>query len=284
MIPILCTPLTCSFPTVLQKHHPPHSSVSCMAVHGAREFGLPFYTMIMTNTVHIELPISEDKKDHGDLARNLAVYTSFPVAVPNYRLTSPDNKLQHPAHAQDILQFLTFLLSWPGPPGCPSPPYNPDKMFLMGHSCSAHMLASIILDSSELALVSSPELLRAIRGVIFSEGIFDIDALLQSFPTYRNSFITNAFGDLPNYNQYLVTSTPLREGASHIHWLIIHSRGDTLVDMTQSEGIYERLRSLHEGGSGRVLKSLDDLEDEHDAILQSGKFYQMVGDFILNSV
>ncbi|KAF8274965.1 hypothetical protein EI94DRAFT_1712087, partial [Lactarius quietus] len=130
-------------------------------------------------------------------------------------------------------------------------------------------------------------LLRAIQGVIFSEGIYNIDALLLSFPNYRDWFIANAFGEMSNYNQYSVTSTPLREGASHIHWIIIHSKGDTLVDVNQSQGMYEHLRSLHEGnggGSGRVLKSWDDLEDGHDAILQTRKFLQIVGDFILNSV
>ena len=215
------------------------------------------------------------------------MYTSYPVVVPNYRLSDPDNKLQHPAHAQDVLQLLTFLLSWPGPTGCPSPPYNPDNIFLMGHSCSAHMLACIILDSSEPALVPSPKLLRAIRGVIFSEGIYNIDALLQSFPNYRDWFIADAFGDLSNYNQHSVSSMPLREGASHIHWIIVHSRGDALVDACQSQGMYEHLRSLYAGKggeSGRVLKSWDDLEDGHDAVLQSGKFIQMVGDFILYSV
>ncbi|KAH9063385.1 Alpha/Beta hydrolase protein [Lactarius vividus] len=230
---------------------------------------------------------SEDKKDHGDLARNLAVYTSYPVAVPNYRLSKPDNKLHHPAHAQDVLQLLTFLLSWPGPTGCQSLPYNPDKLFLMGHSCSAHMLACMLLDSSEPTLVPSPELLRAIRGVIFSEGIYNIDALLQSFPTYRDWFIADAFGDLSNYNQYSVTSMPLCEGASHIHWVIVHSKGDTLVDMRQSQGMYEHLRSLHEGsalGAGRVWNNWDDLGDEHNAVLQSGKFLQIAGDFILYSV
>ncbi len=130
----------------------------------------------------------------------------------------------------------------------------------------------------------SPVVLRAIQGVILSEGIYNIDALLQSFPTYRDWFIADAFGDLSNYNQHSVTSMPLREGASHIDWIIIHSRGDTLVDIRQSEGMYEHLQFLHEGnllGRGRILKNWDDLEDEHNAILQSGKFVQMVGDFIL---
>ena len=149
------------------------------------------------------------------------------------------------------------------------------------------MLACIILDSSEPALVPSPKLLLAIRGVIFSEGIYSIDALLQSFPNYRDWFIADAFGDLSNYKQHSVSSMPLREGASHIHWIIVHSRGDALVDACQSQGMYEHLRSLYAGKggeSGRVLKSWDDLEDGHDAVLQSGKFIQMVGDFILYSV
>ena len=234
----------------------------------------------MTNVQFRLYLTSEDKRDHGYLARNLAAYTSHPVAVPNCRLSDSDNKLQHPAHAQDILQLLTFLLSWRGPAECESPPYDPDKFFLMGHSCSAHMLASVILDSSEPALMPSPDLLQAIRGVIFSEGIYNIDALLQSFPTYRNWFIADAFGDLSNYNQYSVTNMPLREGASHIHWIIVHTRGDTLVDVRQSEGMYENLRNQ---GAGRVLKSWDDLEDGHNEVLQSRKFLQIVGDFILYS-
>ncbi|KAI9510865.1 Alpha/Beta hydrolase protein [Russula earlei] len=229
---------------------------------------------------------SEDKTDHGALARGLAAYTSFPVAVPNYRLTGPDNEVRHPAHARDVLQLLAFLLAWPGPlEGSRSPPYDPTRMFLIGHSCSAHMLACILLDSSEPALVPSAPLLRAVRGVVFAEGIYDIDALLRSFPAYRDWFIRDTFGDLSAYDRYSTTKMTLREGASHICWVILHSKGDTLVDTAQSHAMYGHLQSLCDGRPGNVgsvVKSFDDLKGEHNAILQSVKYTEIVGDFILN--
>ena len=229
---------------------------------------------------------SEDKSDYGFLARSLAAYTSCPVVVPNYRLTQPDNGLQHPAHAQDILQLLTFLLSWSGPQGCCQvPPYDPNRTYLIGHSCSAHMLACILLDSAEPALVPSAALLQAVRGVVFSEGIYDIDTLLKSFPTYRDGFIHETFGSLPTYDRYSTTRMALRGGAKHICWMILHSKGDTLVDILQSQAIYDHLQSLYDEdpqGGDQIAKNWDDLEDGHNAILQSGKYIQIVGDFISN--
>ncbi|KAH9966721.1 Alpha/Beta hydrolase protein [Russula dissimulans] len=230
---------------------------------------------------------SEDKSDHGALARRLAAYTSSPVAVPNYRLTKPNNQLQHPAHAQDVLQLLTFLLSWPGPgpQRRQFPPYDPNRIFLIGHSCSAHMLACILLDSSEPTLVPSPALLRAVRGVMFSEGIYDIDTFLHSFPKYRDWFIRDTFGDFPAYDRYSTTKMTPREGTSHICWTVLHSKGDTLVDTLQSQAMYDHLQSLHEGsqwGVSQVVKNFDDLNGGHNAILQSGQYIQIVGDFILN--
>lgn len=229
------------------------------------------------------LSLSDDKRDYSALARSLAACTSCAVAVPNYRLTVPDNKLQHPAHAQDILQSLTFLISWSGPQGSQYPPYDPNRIFLIGHSCSAHILASILLDSSEPALVPPVALLRAVQGVVFSEGIYDIDTLLRSFPAYRDWFICDTFGDLPTYDRYSVTKMTHREEANHIYWFIVHSKGDTLVDSLQSQAMYDHLQFIHERdlrGASRVLKSWDDLEEEHNAIFQSVKYFKIVENFI----
>jgi acetyl esterase/lipase len=235
---------------------------------------------------------SEDKRDYGSLGRSLAAYTSCPVAVPNYRLTQPDAiddngfPLRHPAHAHDILQLLTFLLSWSGPQEYGTnrvPPYDPNRLYLIGHSCSAHMLACVLLDSADSVLVPSPTLLRAVRGVVFSEGIYDIDTLLKSFPDYRDWFIRDAFGSLPTYDRYSITRMALRDGAEHIRWMILHSKGDGLVDILQSQAIYDHLQSLYDGGvqgGGQVAKNWDDLEGGHNEILQSGKYIQIVGNFI----
>jgi hypothetical protein len=145
------------------------------------------------------------------------------------------------------------------------------------------MLACILLNSSEPALVPPAALLRAVRGVVFSEGIYDIDALLKSFPTYREWFIRETFGSLPTYDRYSATRMALREGANHIRWIILHSKGDTLVDTLQSQAIYDHLQSLYDGdlrGAGQIVKNWGDLEDDHNAILQSEKYIQIVGDFI----
>jgi len=145
------------------------------------------------------------------------------------------------------------------------------------------MLACILLDSAEPALVPSAALLRAVRGVVFSEGIYDINTLLKSFPTYRDWFIREAFGSLPTYNRYSTTRMALRDGTKHICWMILHSKGDTLVDILQSQAIYNHLQSHYDGGlqgGGQIAKSWDDLEDDHNAILQSGKYIQIVGEFI----
>ena len=147
------------------------------------------------------------------------------------------------------------------------------------------MLACILLDSAEPSLVPSAALLRAVRGVIFSEGIYDIDTLLKSFPTYSDRFIRETFGSLPTYDRYSTTGMALRDGARHIRWIILHSKGDTLVDILQSQAMYDHLQSLYDGGlqgGGQVTKNWDDLEDGHNAILQSGKYIQIVGDFISN--
>jgi hypothetical protein len=145
------------------------------------------------------------------------------------------------------------------------------------------MLACILFDSSDPALVPSEALLRAVRGVVFSEGIYDIDALLQSFPTYRDWFIRDTFGDLPTYDRYSATKMILREGATHVSWVIVHSDGDTLVDTLQSRAMYNHLQSLHRGGlreAGQIFKNWDDLHEGHNAVLQSGKYVRIVGDFI----
>lgn len=147
----------------------------------------------------------------------------------------------------------------------------PRNMYLVGHSCSTHMLSSIILDTTSTtpSLTPSAELLSSIQGAILSEGIYDIDLLLASFPSYRDAFIAPSFGPLGSYREFSVLRE-LRDGASHIKWLIIHSKGDTLIDVRQSEGMYQHLCRIY-ADAGRpidrfVTTSLDELVEGHDEI------------------
>lgn len=109
-----------------------------------------------------------------------------------------------------------------------------------------------------------------------SEGIYDLDDLLLHFPGYKAWFIAAAFGDRDTYAESSVTSLPVRSLSTPIRWMVIHSKGDTLVNRGQSEALYDHLSGL--GVS--VQASLDQFEDEHDEVLQGDQFVQVVGDFI----
>ncbi|TFY76739.1 hypothetical protein EWM64_g7269 [Hericium alpestre] len=235
---------------------------------------------------------SEDKVDYGGLAQKLAAYTGCAVAVPNYRLTprepTADNYLHHPAHAEDVLQFLQYLQTWSGPEGSnASPLFDRARLFLVGHSCSAHMLPAIVLNNpSDPSLEPPVALLHSVKGIILSEGIYDVDTLLKKFPDYRDWFIANTFGDRESFADFAVSTYPHREGGSHIRYLIIHSSGDTLVNQEQSQLMYDHLLSLGDNGreGGKVSRNFGDLTGEHSAILQGDDYVHIVGDFVLSNI
>lgn len=225
----------------------------------------------------------EDKSDHVALAQRLAAKTHCAVAVPNYRLSAGDTEpLHHPAHAADLLLFLTHLLA---APPAPQPQYDPTRLVLVGHSCSAHMIAAIVLDSNAHtpALAPPPPLRAAIKAVVLSEGIYDLERLLRAFPSYRAWFVAPAFGAGP-LDRFDVSKYPLRAGRG-APWLIVHSAGDTLIDQAQSEVMYDHLRAIHAGDAEALVhKSLGVLTAEHDEILQGDAYVQIVADFVAASL
>ncbi|KAH8117333.1 alpha/beta-hydrolase [Phellopilus nigrolimitatus] len=230
---------------------------------------------------------SEDKAEHAALAARLARRTGCPVAVPNYRLTprapTPDSALRHPAHAADVLRALSFLVSWADPPAPAA--YDRARLVLAAHSCGAHILACLFLDSSARTPELAPPraLLAATRGIALSEGIYDLDRLLARFPAYRAWFVANAFGDAPTYAPYDVTRYPLRAGAEHIRWLIVHSPADELVDMAQSEAFFEHLRALAlaSGAHGdTVQKDWSTITAAHNEMLRTAQYSDLVGSFV----
>ena len=160
--------------------------------------------------------------------------------------------------------------------------YDPANIYLMGHSCGAHMLGSILLDSSDVtpSLTPSPEILLAIKGVILSAGIYDIDGLLERFPSYRMWFIQDAFGERESYDQFSVTNLPVR--TTSVRWLIAHSTGDELVDLGQSERMYHHLRHLYAS-----VPQLDSFVTnnvgsygQHGDMLETDEYLNLVATFV----
>ncbi|KAG1756541.1 Alpha/Beta hydrolase protein [Suillus paluster] len=170
---------------------------------------------------------SEDKLDHAGLARRLASFTGYAVAVTNYRLspreTTEANAIHHPDHAKDVLRFLEFVITWRGPHDISV--YDSNRLCLMGHSCGAHILSSIFLEAKrgEDPLCPSAKLLESTKAIITSEGIYDIDLLLSSFPAYRAWFIEAAFGRRSTYEEASVTKMIPRVAYRYLQWLIVHS-------------------------------------------------------------
>ena len=212
--------------------------------------------------------------------------------MPNYRLTpkepTPANNIYHPSHANDILLFLTRILVWDGPPGTDIQEALKD-VHLIGHSCSAHMIASIILDSTSItpSLNTPARLLGAIKGVIMSEGIFDLDRLVACSPQYREWFVANAFGGIAKFSDFSVFNYPSREHMDSTRWLIIHSKGDTLIDVGQSQSMYEHISRLYLKQNLPIEKHVyldtDGLRVGHDDIFKEDKYIEMVSSFILGA-
>ncbi len=155
--------------------------------------------------------------------------------------------------------------------------FDASKLVLIGHSCSAHMISSIVLNSDEPLLESPPHLLSAVKGVITSEGIFDIDDLLRSFPNYRDWFIEPTFGPFESYNKFSVVGLPLRQHSLSLRWLLLHSKGDTLVDVGQTMAMYKYLTKLD---SIHVELDMDSLVDEHNDILRTDGYVEIIKKFV----
>ncbi|EEB99569.1 hypothetical protein MPER_00730, partial [Moniliophthora perniciosa FA553] len=144
----------------------------------------------------------------------------------------------------------------------------------------AHMLSSIILDSSHVtpSLTPADKILAAVRGVIMSEGIYDLEMLLSRVPGYKDWFIEPAFGHMHSYADFSVSRYPPR-GDNDVRWFIIHSKGDTLVDLVQSETMASHLKAI--SSPAHVEDSIGQLEDEHDDVLRNEEYIRMVTRFIL---
>ena len=125
-------------------------------------------------------------------------------------------------------------------------------------------------------LCPSDELAQSTIAVIMSEGIYDIDLLLSNFPKYRTWFIENTFGRKDTFETVSAFRAAIDPEIRHIHWFIIRSKGDTLVDEHQSEGMYGFLKEK----SCLVTKSFNTLEEGHDDILKGPRYVDIIDRYI----
>ncbi|KAE8218744.1 hypothetical protein CF319_g7440 [Tilletia indica] len=186
-----------------------------------------------------------DNDELHPLALNLASRSSssstskppIAVALINYRLSPyPEQRektgpLSHPAHIEDVHAALRYLLLQR--PSTFLDEYQTQNVILGGHSVGAWLVAASMLDpspsppspsSSSLEPVASwsplnPSSLRAkIHSYILLDGIYDIDFLLDEYPTY-SAFIGQAF-DPPAFEPAQVPTNGRYQPASIHTWVL----------------------------------------------------------------
>jgi hypothetical protein len=142
------------------------------------------------------------------------------------------------------------------------------------------MIASILLSSSPArypSLIPSPRLVSAIRALVLSSGAWDLDLLVQSFPQYIAWFVAPTFGVCDSYAADSPVSMAIPEDMKRIKWLLVHSRGDTWVDLPQSQAMMRHLKS-----QGAEWVELDEeLDEEHDVVIKGEAFPKLVSRYIL---
>ena len=168
--------------------------------------------------------ISGDKEQYALLGLSLATQ-GIAVAIPNYRLAG-DGGPTHPAQVQDAAAAIAWLRRHAAEHGIAR-----DRLVVGGHSAGAYLAAQLAFDPAFLTAVGEKP--DSVRGFIGLEGIYDLQQLAISFPSYRQDFLRAAFGS--DEAQWRRVSPQYLEHKLQRPWLIVHSLEDELVDVDQSK-------------------------------------------------
>lgn len=168
------------------------------------------------------------------------------AATVDYRL-SPG--VRHPAHAEDVAHALAWLRGKAKTYG-----YDPQRIFVVGHSAGGHIAGTIATTPALLALAKP-------AGFVGLEGIYDLPSLARRWPTYPGWFLDHAFGS--DQATWPAASPTRRKVVGRAPWLVVHSTGDELVDVAQADGFVAHLRSA--GVPVRVIKPTG---ESHGGVVQ----------------
>jgi acetyl esterase/lipase len=169
--------------------------------------------------VHGGAWIGGDKSDYSSLGGEFAS-RGIAVAVINYRLAPAT---RHPGPVRDLEAAFAWLSAH-----AKDYSFDPNRIFVMGHSAGAHMAASLAAGKGPFP-----------AGYIGLEGIYDIPALVARWPRYRGWFIEWAFGGAEK--GWADASPARRTIAGKGSWLVVHSETDELVDSDQSAAFAKHL-------------------------------------------
>jgi len=149
--------------------------------------------------------------------------------------------VQHPAHDQDVVDALLYLLSEDC--SCPTTSFT-----IIGHSCGAFLACSA---------AANPSIKPYVKALICLDGIYNLSYLKEEYPDY-SSFLEQAFGKdelrWPKLDHKALDGIPI---------LVAHSREDELLSLKQPREFYAML------GERKVdtVFNADTLKGKHDELL-----------------
>ena len=198
--------------------------------------------------VHGGAWIGGRKEQYVDLGHAFARAGMCAVVV-EYRL-APEFK--HPRPVEDLETARRDALKTMGP-AC-----DRARVAMVGHSAGAHALA--------FWSITHPDPVRALVGL---EGIYDLPKLARRWPTYPDWFLTAAFGPAARWP----AASPARRAIKNkAPWLLVHARGDELIDVGQTTDFAAHLKAerraveVFDPGTRTHFEVVDDLRVPDSAV------------------
>lgn len=172
--------------------------------------------------------------------------TTLCAATLNYRLSpsakAPENNASHPDHISDILSAVTLLQHR----------YQFGRNYvLVGHSAGATLalqaVRSIYNGKNVNSIIPNAEHFLPgglPRGVVCTEGIYNIPDLIDEYPDYL-SFVEGAFGPGPSHVWYDASPACMPGWKSDYDGRIVvaQSPEDQLLSMRQTAGFVQMLEN-----------------------------------------
>jgi acetyl esterase/lipase len=176
------------------------------------------------------------KGDKKELPRQfideLAGRQGYAVATINYRLVKEGRNI-FPAQIEDIRKALAFISA-----NAREYRYSPDRFALMGASAGAHLA---------LLYAYAYDSLRQVKTVVDIFGPTDLsDPSVRAEGLESNDIIVNYLGTKDTAANIVKQASPYFQltAAGGVPTILFHGTADALVNVRQSEKLYEKLKSL----------------------------------------
>ncbi|WFD32811.1 hypothetical protein MSPP1_003862 [Malassezia sp. CBS 17886] len=210
--------------------------------------------------VHGGFWCSENKEMFHGLASNLCRVVedggrSVTVALVEYRISVPSaSDVKFPDHVRDVFSALMFLAE-----NKSDLPYDRNALVVAGHSVGAWMtLAMLVKENKDIRSdgprisVLSAATRRAIRCAVLVDGIYDIAAVLEEYPSYQR-YVNNA---IPRASDYKGLSCRAWLWADDDAWpdiYVLHSPQDEYLSFNQSLILAHQLAEIRGVRHGKPI-------------------------------